>query len=59
MTTDRDLEAGMEKKRAWKTEDADECRMFASIQSEEKENLINKQTNKWKTEESIINSVGL
>lgn len=46
MTTDGELEADMEKKRAWKTEDADQCRMFASIQSEEKENLINKQTNK-------------
>ena len=44
MTTDEELEADMEKKRAWKIENADQYRMFASIQSEEKENLQQQQT---------------
>lgn len=32
MTTDGDLEADVEKQRAWKIENVDQCRMFASIQ---------------------------
>lgn len=40
MTTDGDLNATMEKRSAWKTENTDRCRMFTSIQSEERENLI-------------------
>lgn len=40
MTTDGDLNANTEKRGAWKTEHTDQCRMFTSIQSEEKEDLI-------------------